>query len=266
MNSQQQAQRLHPPSLDELKQLFIAKYGDPDSTGPGPAQRYRFNYYNPDEYYEALLDRLVTPGCSWLDVGCGRDIFPSNPSLAQRLADRAGQLVGIDPDETLQENPFVHEKVQGLLDDYRPDSKFDLITLRMVAEHVENPARLIEALNFCAHSGSIVVIYTVFKYSPIPLLTNLVPFTMRHPIKKWLWSTEEKDTFPTCFLMNTRRTLDQLFNNGGFTEELFLRLDDCRTSNKFAALQRIELVLWSLFNTLKLHYPEHCILGVYRKI
>ncbi len=265
MDSRSYKPDIRPPSIGELKQLFLAKYGDPNSTGPGPAQRYRYNYYNPDDHYEALLERLVTPGCSWLDVGCGRDIFPSNQSLAQRLADRAGRLVGIDPDDTLQENPFVHEKVQALIDDYRPTSTFDLITLRMVAEHVRHPAQLIESLDFCTHPGSIVVIYTVFKFSPIPLLTNLVPFNLRHPVKRMLWGTEEKDTFPTCFLMNTRRTLRELLKTGQFSEELFLRLDDCRTFNNYLAIQRLELVLRSLLNALHVSYPEHCILGVYGK-
>jgi hypothetical protein len=39
-------------------------------------------------YYEAVVAKLVRPESQWLDVGCGRGVFPSNPRLAQTLAKR----------------------------------------------------------------------------------------------------------------------------------------------------------------------------------
>ena len=66
-------------------------------------------------------------------------IFPSvwrNPWNHER---RSVFTVGVDPDETLDENPYVHEKAKVLIDDYETDRRFDLVTLRMVAEHVAEP-------------------------------------------------------------------------------------------------------------------------------
>src|SRR5688572_5541564 len=98
-------------SQADLKEVFQTKYGFAKTTGWGPRMRFRFNYTTPDDYYEAVVARLVTSGCSWLDVGCGRHVFPSNARLARILADRCALLVGVDPDETVNANAFVHQRV-----------------------------------------------------------------------------------------------------------------------------------------------------------
>lgn len=256
--------QMGPPSEQELDRLFRAKYGDTD-LGPGPAMRRKFSYCTPDDYYEALVDRLVQPGCAWVDIGCGRHIFPSNPRLAKMLSLRCGFLLGADPDQTLEENPFVHERLRGTLEDCNYECRFDLATLRMVAEHVEDPQQLIGSLHRVVRPEGHVVVYTVHRFSPVPLLTSLVPFPLHHPVKRILWRTERKDTFPTRFRMNTRHKLSTLFSRNGFKEALFMRLDDCRTFQRFDVLAYCELSLRSLCHQIGISYPEHCLLGVYSK-
>src|SRR4051812_19563509 len=120
----------------ELENVFRLKYGDPGMTGWGPELRRRFNYYTPEEYYEALVAKLIGSGCLWLDVGCGRDIFPSNRPLAIALVQQCGILVGLDPDDTLDENDLVHRREKSTIQDFRTDIYFDVVTMRMVAEHI----------------------------------------------------------------------------------------------------------------------------------
>jgi SAM-dependent methyltransferase len=253
------------PSKADLQAVFDLKHGDLAAVGWSPRLRRRFGYFSPDDVYEALVDRLVTPGCTWMDVGCGRDLFPGNRRLAERLAARCGLLVGVDPAPTLAENPFVHERVSGALDELDDPRHFDLVTLRMVAEHVERPAQLAAALARCTRPGGRAVIYTVNRWSPVPLLTALVPFRMHQPIKRVLWRTETRDTFPTRFRMNTRRRLRSLLADAGFDEESFAYLDDCRTLGRFRALLLLELTAWAALRRLGLRYPESCLLGVYRR-
>ena len=251
---------------DELDDVFKKKYcssGGP--LGITPSIYQRFDYHSPDDHYEALVARFVRPGCTWLDVGCGRAIFPSNSQLANELARRCKVLVGVDPDPTIAENPIVHEAVQESIYEYRTDLKFDVVTLRMVAEHVGSPRALLHSIARCTERGSVVVIYTVNAWSPVPLLTRLTPFRLRHPIKKLLWQTEEKDTFPTEYRMNTRRTLRRLFAENGFEEVFFANLDDCRTLSRFQHLLKLELALWSALRKFSLRYPESCLLGAYRR-
>jgi len=249
----------------DLDVVFHLKYGAEGALGWGPRMRRARGYYSPDDHYEALLHRLVQAETEWLDVGCGRNLFPSNQGLARLLADRCARLTGVDPDATLEENPFVHERVREPMDTFRTERPFDLVTLRMVAEHVADPAALCASMAAALKPGGLAVVYTVNRRSPMPLLTGLAPMAVRHPIKKWLWGTEKKDTFPTCFKMNTRKALARCFEQVGLTEAGFQKLDDCRTFARFKALQWAELQGRRLFRSVGAAYPENCLLGLYRK-
>jgi SAM-dependent methyltransferase len=253
------------PSSSELELLFEQKYGSPCATGWSPRRRHDFGYYLPADVYEALLSRLITNGCRWLDVGGGRHIFPDNSGLSQTLADRAKLLVAVDPSNNVQINPYVHERVQCLLEDYRTDHVFDVATLRMVAEHVVDPERLVAALKGLVRPGGVVVIFTVNGRSPLPLLSRVIPFGLHHPIKRLFWGGEEEDTFPVAYRMNSRATLKRLFESDGFHEILFSYLDDLSTLGHFKLGISLELVAWRLLKSIGIRYPETCLLGVYQK-
>lgn len=253
------------PDDGRLGEICRLKYGELDLQGWGPRMRRRFSYHTPDDVYEAMLDSLLAPGASWLDVGCGRDLFPNNRPLGQALAARCGLLVGVDPSPTIAENPDVHEAVQSPIEEFETDRQFDLVTMRMVAEHVAQPERLLGVLAGCTKPGGLVVVYTVNRFSPVPLLTGIVPFALHHPAKRVLWRSEKRDTFPTCFRMNTRDRLRGLFAAQGFAEAGFHHLDDCRSFSRFRPLLFAELCVRSLLRRLGLRYPENCLLGIYRR-
>lgn len=253
------------PTRQDLERLFLIKYGDLESCGWSPRMRHRFGYFNPDDQYEALVDRLIGEQTVWLDAGCGRFLFPSNAPLAKLLSDRCAYLVGVDPDDTLDENPYVDERAKALIDDFETDRKFDLVTLRMVAEHVAEPDVTVESLARLTRPGGRVVIFTIYRWSPVPLLTDIVPFGLHHPVKKLLWKTEAKDTFPVMNRMNTRGALRRVFERHGFVESSFRYVDDCRTFANSPTLQWLELGTRRLLRTFGLHYPEVCLLAVYTR-
>lgn len=207
----------------------------------------------------------MTEDSRWLDVGCGRDLFPNNQALARMLADRCAGLVGIDPAPTLAENPFVDERLAMPVDQYRGEDEFDLVTMRMVAEHVVDPPEFLGRVAAALKPGGLAVVYTVNRFSPVPLLTSLVPVRLRHPVKRWLWGTDRRDTFPTAFRMNSRGRLRDLAADAGLQEVAFSRLDDCRTTGRVRLLQELELLVLRLLRAVSLPYPEQCLLGVYRR-
>jgi ubiquinone/menaquinone biosynthesis C-methylase UbiE len=151
------------------------------------------------------------------------------------------------------------------MENFKDTRKFNLVTMRMVAEHVSQPEQLLESLTRVLAPKGLVLIYTVYKYSPVPIITNLVPFKLHNPAKYFLWGTEPADTFPTCFKMNTRKTLMNLFSSNQFSERLFLRLDDCRTFSGFKPLAYMELAIQKVLKRFGVRYPEYCLLGVYEK-
>jgi SAM-dependent methyltransferase len=248
-----------------IEQVLTLKYGPPERMGWGPRLRRRFGYHTPDDRYEALLFDLIDADTAWLDVGCGRTVFPSNPQGAALLAGRCRLLVGLDPSDNVRDNPLLHERAQCLLQDYRTERRFELITLRMVAEHIEEPKVALAALARLAKPGGRVVIYTVEALSPATILSALTPIGVHHAVKKFLWKTEERDTFPTAYKMNTRRALRRLFQAAGFREESFRHLDDCRSFARWRWANTAELVAWRCLNAVGLRYPEACILGTYRR-
>jgi 2-polyprenyl-3-methyl-5-hydroxy-6-metoxy-1,4-benzoquinol methylase len=256
---------LKPAVCDrELRSLFTQKYGEQSALGWGPRLRWRFGYFTPDDVYESLISKVITTGVRWLDVGCGRDLFPSNPSFARTLAARCERLVGVDPSANVLENPLLHDAHQTLIDEFETTERFDVATLRMVAEHIAVPHRAVAAVVRTLRPGGRVVVYTVNRRSPLTIASRIVPFSYHHGIKKLFWRTEEKDTFPVEYRMNTRAELKRLFCAHGCTEEAFMYLDDCRTFARFRWLSTVEIVAWKLLHAIRLRYPETCLLGVYR--
>ncbi len=252
------------PTRAQVEAIFRQKH--PEHLGPGPARRQRWGYFTPDDWYEAFVAQLVVPGCRWLDVGCGRFLFPSNPGLAAELAGRAGHLTGVDPSDNIHDNPFVHERFHGFIEDYESDSPYDLVTFRMVVEHITQPDRTLDRLRRLVCPGGRVLIYTVNRRSPVAVVAALTPFAWHGPLVKFFFNTEERDAFPTAYLMNTRRTLRTLFTGAGFQEAHFSYLSDCRAMRRFASLNNMELALWKILDQVGWAYPENCLLGLYQRV
>ena len=253
------------PTQADLIANFRIKHGDPEKTGWSPRRRFRFGYHRPEDVYESLVSRLVRENIAWIDVGGGGSLFPHNPSLARDLADRCRLLVGVDPSDNVRDNPFLHERAQCFIEDYETEHRFDLATLRMVAEHVTEPDRVVGKLAELLAPGGRALIFTVNLWAPLTVMSRVTPFWLHYPLKKIFWGGEEKDTFPTVYRMNTRRRLREQFEAGGFREVLFGHADDCSTFGSINALNLLELSVWRCFRALGLRYPENCLIGVYER-
>lgn len=255
----------YAPTHNELQALYDKKYYRLGEPGWGPQLRLAKNYFTPDDVYEALLEKTIQPGWDWLDVGCGRDIFPDYPELAVELRERCNSIVGVDPDENVLENEYITQAFHGMIEDFDTEQKFDLVTLRMVAEHIANPSDALETLKDLTKPGGLLIILTPNKWSPMSIGAAITPFALHHPMKKVLWQTEAQDTFPTEYKLNTRKDLLKHTSENDFEEVLYTRLDDCRIFGSYKLLNRMELAICRGFNTLGLNTPENCILGMYRR-
>lgn len=253
------------PTERDLEQHFRDLYGDVRKHGWRVRMMHRFGHSTAEAWYEATVERLVTPGCVWLDVGGGKSIFPHNPELSAKLAQRCAVLVGVDPSDNIATNPFVHERAQCLIEDYHSERQFDLATLRMVAEHIQETESAVRSLARLVKPGGRVLVYTPNRWSPVSLAAAAIPFRLHQPITHFLWGTKEEDVFPTVYRMNTRRALRALFEQGGFTEVAFAHLDNCNTLQRFRATCFAELSVWWVLHKLGLHYPENNLLGIYQR-
>ena len=128
------------PSEQELRNRLQSQYGDLSKHGWQVKLKWRFGYYSPEAWYEAVVDRLVTKETTWIDVGGGKELFPHNEHLSRKLADRCKKMVGVDPSDNIHQNEFADERVQSTIEEYTTDQSFDLATLRMVVSTSGNPS------------------------------------------------------------------------------------------------------------------------------
>jgi ubiquinone/menaquinone biosynthesis C-methylase UbiE len=255
-----------PPTPDALDRLFRQKYGDPGRVGWAPARRHQYGYYTTSDMYEALVAELVPEGGAWIDVGGGHNVFPENAPLAERLVAKCATMVAVDPSDNVRKNRFATEWAQCLIQHYVTDQRFDLATLRMVVEHVEDPPEVTAALSRLLRPGGLAVVLTVNRWAPLTVLSRLTPFALHHPIKRVFWGSEQEDTFPVRYRMNSRRTLRRVFETAGFEECFFTKLDDLSTWSQFRRMNHVELGIWRLLRLAGIAYPENCLLGVYRRL
>jgi ubiquinone/menaquinone biosynthesis C-methylase UbiE len=212
------------------------------------------------------MERLVDSRRRWLDVGCGRAPFPNNLALSADLAARCPHLVGVDPDENVHENSFVHQRFQLLLEHYSPSEQFDLISARMVVEHVTKPEEFVNSLARLAAPGAIVVIFTVNSRSASALLAQLTPMAVHHWAKWRLWRVDEGDTFPTVYKMNRQATLKRLMEAARFKEVMFEVLADASLAWRLPKLRRFELAAFRMMKACRIPYPESNLIAVFERL
>jgi hypothetical protein len=152
-----------------------------------------------------------------------------------------------------------------MLEDFRTEETFDLLTARMVVEHVNNPRAFVDALARLARPRALVVFLTVHRRSLTALAASWSPMAVHHWLKRRLWRSHESDTFPTVYRMNDRKTLRRLMSEAGFDEAMFKVLPDASLFWRFPRLRRLELAAYKLTRRLGLPYIDSYILGVYRR-
>ncbi len=247
------------------KLVFRYTYGKKPK-GWGPRIRQEYDYYTPEDYYQASIVSILKAEDKWLDIGSGRDIFPNNHRLAKVLTSRAKETVGVDPSPNVLDNDLLDRAYLGYTDKVPEENYYSLITLRMVAEHVADPDELVRQIHRVSASNAHIIVYTIYKWSPVSIMTKFTPFWAHHAPKQFFWRVEERDTFPVEYKMNTKLELDKAFSHMGFVNTHFMYLDDCRTLAKYKLTLHMELLFRKFLNLFKLHYPELCILSIYKKL
>jgi len=163
-------------------------------------------------YGKVLLDSVESDSY-WLDIGCGRQLFPSwaMPSQdIQKIVVTPKRIVGIDFDNAILDHPHIHDRTigSGYTLPFAANS-FHLVTANMVMEHLDQPQTFLAEVARVLKPGGKFVFVTPNKYSPMIQLAYLIP---DGPKKRLIWFIERRhadDVFPTYYRANRLGDLEE---------------------------------------------------------
>jgi ubiquinone/menaquinone biosynthesis C-methylase UbiE len=174
--------------------------------------------YSQDSYEEHLY-RYVTPGTTWLDLGCGRRLLPPWRADSERqLVAQAQQLFGIDLDlDSLRDNESVENLCQSSVAALPfANESFTLVTANMVMEHVDDPAAMLGELRRVLRPGGHLMFHTPNAIAFPTVMTRLMPDAIKQRAAYLLEGRESKDVFPTFYRANDAATIRSLAATTGF--------------------------------------------------
>lgn len=180
------------------------------------------------EAYAALISEHLFPDTVWLDAGCGVRLLENDMDpLEDWLADHCGFIVGMDIAVTSHRN--IKPLLCGSL--YQlpfSDNSLDLITCRMVVEHLDRPAEAFAEVARCLHPGGALVVITpnLLNYGIFgnAVATKVLPEKLRLRLVQATDAREEKDIFPVRYKANTMRRLRYLLSRSGLQVHRTIRL------------------------------------------
>jgi 2-polyprenyl-3-methyl-5-hydroxy-6-metoxy-1,4-benzoquinol methylase len=171
------------------------------------------------EAYASLVSEHMSPDTVWLDAGCGSRLLEEDMDLLENwLASHCKTIIGMDVSVTSNRN--IKLLLQGSLYDLPfADNSFDLITSRMVVEHLARPRHAFAEFARCLRPGGAVVVITpnLLNYAILgnAIATKVLPEELRLRIVHASDSRADEDIFPVCYKANTMSRLVQSLKVSG---------------------------------------------------
>ena len=146
-----------------------------------------------------------------LDIGAGAGIVEE-----MNFKDIARRVVGVDPDERVMQNPYLHEAFIGTGEKLPfEDDTFDVAFADNVMEHLVDPIAVFSEINRVLKPGGVFLGKTPNATHYMPLIARITPHWFHRVINK-ARGRAEVDTFPTMYRANTLLTVHKLAANTGF--------------------------------------------------
>jgi SAM-dependent methyltransferase len=228
----------------------------------------RKNYHDrgwrsPYVQYEETQKHLLGPGCSVLDVGCGRN-FP----MAERLKATGACVFGLDPvGDPEGVIPGVVIKTGNAEEVPYDGGTFDVVTSCAVLEHLEKPRRVFAEFRRVLKPGGRVVFLAAGKYDYVSIIGRLIPNSLHRWIVKSTEGRDEADTFPTFYRANAMRQIRGIAAKSGFQIEKMEYLNEYPYALAFSpVLCRLGIAYDRLIQRFTcLHWLKGWLVGVLQR-
>ncbi len=177
------------------------------------------NYFYPDcqnnwdnKIFRKILLQYIQPNSIVLDVGAG-----SGNVKEMNFKDNCKIIYGIDPDERVKTNPFLHVGYVGLAHSmpFFKNNTFDIIFSDNVLEHVEDPGKFLKEIYRILKPEGFFINKTPNKNHYVPLIAILTP-THFHKFYNQIRGRKQENTFPTRYKLNSLSQQKRHFKKSGF--------------------------------------------------
>lgn len=218
-------------------------------------------------YFEAL--KSVFPhDATWLDVGCGHNIFGSwMDREEQEVISRARCAVGIDLDlNSIRKHKTIHHLALGSLENLPfENNTFDVVSANMVVEHLENPLAVLETVHRVLKPDGVFVFHTTNRRNPLISLAAHTPEKLKNRAIKTFENRNADDVYPAWYRFNVPEQVRALAAESNFEIVTLNLVSTSALTVILGPLVTLEL-LWIRW----LSSPDHArwrtnIIGVLRK-
>ena len=165
-----------------------------------PSFRFRHEVFN------ATLRELLTPKTRWVDIGCG------NNEIIAEYGNLCGLAVGLDivPPPHRRNAPFIQADLKNIP---LPDAFADVITLRMVVEHIHRIPKAFSDVERILKKGGKLLMLTTNVWSPVVFITKMLPHRLKKRAIRRCFHLEEQHVLPVYHRFNSPRRIKKGIGN-----------------------------------------------------
>ena len=182
-----------------------------------------FNRLDGTLQFYLRVNALVRPEMTVVDLGAGRGAMVDPPSTAFRnglvtLKGRVARMIGVDVDPVVTTNPLLdeaHVYEGGRLP--LADGSVDLLLSDYTFEHIPDAAVFAAEITRVLKPGGWLCARTPHLFSAVAVAASLAPNRLHPRLLNVIQpGRQERDVFPTCYKLNTRRALARHFPASGW--------------------------------------------------
>jgi SAM-dependent methyltransferase len=164
-----------------------------------------------DRMFRERIMKHITLDSEVLDIGAGAGIVEE-----MNFKTCARRVVGVDPDERVLQNPYLHEAHVGTGERLPlPDASFDVVFADNVMEHLDDPETVFREIHRVLKPGGVFLGKTPNAWHYMPVIARWTP----HWFHSWVnrkRGRAEVDTFPTRYRVNSKPAIERLAGRIGF--------------------------------------------------
>jgi ubiquinone/menaquinone biosynthesis C-methylase UbiE len=221
------------------------------------------------DLYAEVLAKYVDQKTTWLDIGCGHQVFPDwLGEQEKRLLAATGRIVGLDLDlPSLLAHRGIREKLMASSENMPfGDGVFSLVTANMVVEHIENPAAALKEIHRVLQGGGLFVFHTPNLRHYKTFLASFLPSgSVKNRLIYLLEARKEEDAFPTHYRLNTSADIRSQAIAREFEVAELIQVNTVPVTQLLGPLATVELLLVRLLDRPALRDRRSNLICVLRK-